>query len=198
MISKLLIHRFMNLRSLLLSTLWIVCAASGAESHLTLPALNGEPHSPLKVSGKSGAVMVFVSPYCPTANSLMPEVAKIAAEFSDKFFFYLIQSDKNLKKEDALQHAEMFQVKMPVLLDSEQKLALRLNAKITPEAVVTDAAGGVIYQGRINDLYLGPTKKQRQATRHDLRDALTAIANGKPVPSPQEPAVGCKIGGLGN
>ncbi len=187
----------MNLRSLLLNSLWIVCAASGAEPDLTLPALNGEPHSPLKAVGKTGSVMIFVSPYCPTSNSLMPEVLKMATEQGDKFSFFLVQSDKDLKKEDALQHAEMFQVKMPVLLDSEQKLALRLKAKITPEAVVTDAAGEVIYQGRINDLYLGPTKKQRQATRHDLRDALAAFANGKPVPIPQEPAVGCKIGGLG-
>ena len=94
MISQLLFHRFMNLRSLLLSSLWIVCAASGAESDLTLPALNGEPHSPLKIAGKTGSVMIFVSPYCPTANSLMPEVAKVAAEYGDKFFFYLISKKK--------------------------------------------------------------------------------------------------------
>jgi hypothetical protein len=53
-----------------------------------------------------------------------------------------------------------------------------------------------LYKGRINDLYLGPTKRQRAATTKDLRDALDAILSGKPVPAPQPEAQGCKIGGI--
>jgi hypothetical protein len=67
---------------------------------------------------------------------------------------------------------------------------------MTPEAVIVSPAGEVLYRGRINDLYLGPTKRQRAATTKDLRDAIDAVLAGKPTPSPQEPAQGCKIGGL--
>jgi len=53
--------------------------------------------------------------------------------------------------------------------------------------------GKTLYQGRINDLYLGPTKRQREVKTHDLRDALTAIREGKPVANPRTEAMGCGI-----
>ena len=68
-----------------------------------------------------------------------------------------------------------------------------MKATITPEAVLLDAKGSVYYQGRINDLYLGPTKRQRAATTRDLRDAIEALFASKPAPQPQPPAQGCKI-----
>ena len=83
-----------------------------------------------------------------------------------------------------------------MLLDKEQALAKQLKAKITPEAIVLSTNAETLYQGRINDLYLGPTKRQRAATTKDLRDALDAILSGKPVASPQREAQGCKISGL--
>ena len=61
------------------------------------------------------------------------------------------------------------------------------------KAFVIDAEGQVLYQGRINDLYLGPTQKQQEATTHDLKDALEAIRAGKEVAVPKTEAVGCDL-----
>ena len=90
--------------------------------------------------------------------------------------------------------------------DVAAKVAARLKAKgvvnfgergdITPEVVVLGPDGKTLYQGRINNLYLGPTKKQRKATTKDLRDALDAIVEGKPVTTAKTEPVGCKISGL--
>ena len=90
----------------------------------------------------------------------------------------------------------MMAIKVPVLLDKDQSLAKRTLARITPEVVVLAPDGRTLYQGRINDLYLGPTKKQRKATTKDLRDALDALQDGKPVAVAKTDAVGCKISGL--
>ena len=84
----------------------------------------------------------------------------------------------------------------PVLDDTAQVVAKKLGAKITPEVIVLDPAGTLLYQGRINDLYLGPTKRQREVKVHDLRDALAAIKAGVPVATPRTEAVGCKITGV--
>ena len=83
-----------------------------------------------------------------------------------------------------------------MLLDAEQKVAKKFGAKITPEVVVVGKEGNVLYQGRINDLYLSPTKRQREVTKTDLRDALAAIREGKPVDVARTEAMGCKISGL--
>lgn len=154
---------------------------------------NGKPHTPLVVGDKKAVVLVFVSAYCPTANTFMPEINRIVADYEKSFSFYLVHADPALKTEDVYRHAEMFEVKAPVLLDKEQRLAKLTKASITPEVVVLAGNGDPLYQGRINDLYLGPTKKQRQATTKDLRDALDAVLAGKPVTNPKTDAVGCKI-----
>lgn len=164
---------------------------------LELADVEGKPHQPLKVGeGKKAVVLLFVSPYCPTANKLLPEFNRIAAEQVQSFSFYLVHSDPDTKVTDAYQQAVLNEVKSTVLLDKDQTLAKKLQAKITPECVVLNPAGETVYQGRINDLYLGPTKRQRQATTKDLSDALEAIAAGKPVATAHTEAIGCKIGGI--
>jgi hypothetical protein len=86
------------------------------------------------------------------------------------------------------------------LLDPAHLVVAAVGASISPEAALIrfNADGGfdLLYRGRINDLYLGPTKRQRAATTNDLRNALDAILSAKPVPSPQHEAQGCKISGL--
>ena len=186
---------FMKQVTLLL--LVILCwSASTAEEPLKLSGADGHEHRPLVVpAGKKAVVLFFVSPYCPTANTFMPEIKKISEEYSS-FAFYLVHSDPEAKQTDVLQHTEMNEIKAPVLLDKDQALAKQLAARITPEVVVVGIDGAIHYQGRINDLYLGPTKRQRQATTKDLRDALDAIKEGRAVAIPRTEAMGCKIGGI--
>ena len=171
-------------------------APAGADEPLILLGTDGAEHRPLEPKGKKAVVLFFVSPYCPTATTFMPELNAIAADHAETAAFYFVHSDGDQVPADILQHAELMQVKVPVLFDKAQILAQRVGAKITPEAVVLGTGGRVLYQGRVNDLYLGPTKRQRAVTKHDLREALKAIASGREVDAVQPPAVGCKIAGL--
>ena len=167
-----------------------------AEPAITLPGADGKEHSPLVAGDKKAIVLFFVSAYCPTSNTFVKEMNQIAADYGDKIAFDFVHSDSDLKLTDILQHTEMNEIKATVLIDQEQRLAKLTHAKITPEVAVLSPAGATLYQGRVNDLYLGPTKRQRQATTKDLRDALDAILSGKPVAQPKTEAMGCKISGL--
>ncbi len=168
----------------------------GIASALELPATDGKTYDPATAGDKKAVVLFFVSPFCSTTKSFVKEINQIAADYGDRVVVYLIHSDPEITTEIALEHAILSEVKTTVLLDKEQALAKQLKAKITPEAIVLSTKAETLYQGRINDLYLGPTKRQRAATTKDLRDALDAILSGKPVPSPQHKAQGCKISGL--
>ncbi len=177
----------------------LLCAflvLTGLASAMELPAIDGMSYDPAAVGAKKAVVLFFVSPFCSTTKSFMKEINQISADYGDRLVVYLVHSDPEITKEVAMEHAILSEVKVTVLLDKEQALAKQVQAKITPEAVVTGPDGKTLYKGRINDLYLGPTKRQRTATTKDLRDALDAILGGKPVPAPQEPAQGCKIGGM--
>jgi thiol-disulfide isomerase/thioredoxin len=165
-------------------------------SALELPATDGKSYDPAAAGDKKAVVLFFVSPFCSTTKSFMKEINQIAADYSDRVVVYLVHSDPEITLEVALEHAILSEVKTTVLLDKEQAFAKQLKAKITPEAIVLSPKAETLYQGRINDLYLGPTKRQRASTTKDLRDALDAILSSKPVPSPQHEAQGCKISGL--
>lgn len=126
----------------------------------------------------------------------MPEMNAIAADYAGSFQFYYVHADKDQKIADIVQHTELNEIKATVLMDRDQKLARLEHAKTTPEAVVLTPDGKTGYQGRVNDLYLSPTRRQRKATTADLRDALEAIKAGKPAASPAPAAVGCRINGV--
>jgi protein-disulfide isomerase len=160
---------------------------------LTLPDLEGKPIAPLETAGKRAAVVFFVSPYCPTSNTFGPEMNAIVRDFGGDFVFRFVHSDTTVTEADRKQHATMMEFTEPVLTDAAQKLAKQLGAKTTPEVVVVSPDGETVYQGRINDLYLGPTRRQREIKTHDLRDALTALRDGKPVANPRTEAMGCGI-----
>jgi thiol-disulfide isomerase/thioredoxin len=168
----------------------------GIASALELPATDGKTYDPAAAGDKKAVALFFVSPFCSTTKSFVKEINQIAADYGDRVVVYLIHSDPEITTEIALEHAILSEVKTTVLLDKDQALAKQLKAKITPEAIVLSTKAETLYQGRINDLYLGPTKRQRKATTSDLRDALSAIAKDKPVPTPRTEAMGCKIPGL--
>ena len=189
----------MHLRHLIpCLALFVSAALVAAEPALELPALDGQKHTPLVTGAKKASVLFFVSPFCSTTKAFMKEINAIAADYADRATVYVVHSDPEITKEVAMEHTVISEVKATttVLLDKEQALAKQVQAKITPEAVVVGADGKTLYKGRINDLYLGPTKRQRAATTKDLRDALDAILAGKPVSEPQAEAQGCKIGGM--
>lgn len=177
----------------LLFALAVWAQVASAAEPISLMDLSGTPHQPLAVGDRKAVVLVFISPFCPTSNAFTPEVNKIATEYADRFGFYLVQAEAGINVADAKKHAELFEIKAPVLLDPEQKFARLVQAKITPEAVVLSAQGETLYQGRINDLYATQTKKLPEPKTHDLRVALAEIATGKPVTTARTKAIGCSI-----
>lgn len=186
----------MSIMRLLLCLAVLLTFPAQAELPSELPATDGKSYPPLAAEGRKVVVVFFVSPFCSTTRPFMKEINSIAADYADRVAVVLVHSDSEVTLETAFQHADLEQVKARVLVDREQKLARHLGATLTPEAFLVSPEGKNLYQGRINDLYLGPTKRQRAATTRDLRDALDAVLAGKPVPQPQHPAQGCKIGGL--
>ncbi len=177
---------------------WLVfLAAASAEpkvekSSLTIADLNGAVHRPLEPGDKRAAVLFFLWHDCPISNTYAPEINRICAAYTN-FAFYLVQVDPDLTKEAAQRHAKDFNLRAPVLLDPQHRLVKAVQATVTPEAVVIAGNGAVVYRGRIDDLYAGLGKKRPQATRHDLREALDALAAGKQVARSQAKAVGCLI-----
>lgn len=177
----------------LLAFLFSLVATFATAADLTLTAIDGTTQVlPASADGKP-TLLFFVSPFCSTTKAFAKEIQQITVDHAAKVRVLIIECDPEVTRDIAIEHATVSEFTAPVLLDAGQALTKLVKATITPEAVLLDAKGSVYYQGRINDLYLGPTKRQREIKTHDLRDALTAIREGKAVATPKTEAMGCAI-----
>jgi len=139
--------------------------------------------------------LVFVGTDCPLANGYAPEIARIVKHYESKGVTFAVVYPLPDAKPDAVRtHAKEYAFPCPAVLDANLKLATRVGATTTPEAVVLSPTGDVLYRGRIDDRYPKAGGKRREnPTTFDLRDALDAALTGKPAAKPWPPAVGCPI-----
>jgi len=171
------------------SLLW--GASAGA---LRLRDVDGTLRSPLEVLGQA-AILIFVATDCPISNFYAPEIQAICKDYGTKGVnCSLIYEDVQVDSNAVHKHMADFQYRnLPAFIDTSRSLSNKLSATVTPEAVLLDRSGKVRYRGRINNFYADLGKPRRQATVHDLRDALDAVLAGKPVAVPETHAVGCYI-----
>jgi hypothetical protein len=156
--------------------------------------INGIPRTPLQLHDHKAAVLLFVGVDCPISNSYAPKINRMIADYSGKGLdFYIVYSDPRLTAADAKKHAKDFGYTCPALMDSRQLLMKKVNATVTPEAVVVDPHGQVVYLGRIDNWYEDFGKQRYSATTHELQDALDAILAGKKMATSVTKAVGCPI-----
>ena len=153
--------------------------------------VDGRAVRPLE--GPGTAVLIFVATDCPISNSYAPELQRIMAEHrAAGVRFYLVYPDATPAAAKA--HQAAFGYTCPALLDPKRALSARLGATVTPQVAVVGDGGRLLYCGRVDDRYVGFGHQRPEATTHDLRTALSAIAAGRPVDVARTKAIGCPIG----
>ena len=170
---------------------------AGEADVVELKDVDGVTRRPLEADGAAGVVVLFIAHECPISNGYSPEIIRICNQYGvegpGKFRFYLAHVDPTLAPEGAKTHAQEFGYTVPVLMDTDRKLAGKVGARVTPEAAVITPDGTVAYRGRIDDRWVGYGRSRVEPTTRDLRAALDAILAGKPVPVAETRAVGCPI-----
>jgi hypothetical protein len=140
-------------------------------------------------------VLVFVSSDCPVSNGYAPELQRICGSYRTKgVACALVYEDLKIDAAAVRAHRDEYTYReMAAVIDDDRAIARRAKARVTPEAVVIDAAGGVRYRGRIDNQYAALGTPRRVVTVHDLRDALDAVLGGRRVAHPETEAFGCFI-----
>jgi thiol-disulfide isomerase/thioredoxin len=158
--------------------------------------VNGKERRLLAEGGQSGTLFFFVLHDCPAANAYAPEMNRIAEKYGAKGVrSYLVYAESDLGEAEAQKHAKQHAIKFPAVIDRHQELVKLTGATISPEAAVMSADKRVVYHGRIDDRIVAPGKRRVEPTTRDLREALDAMLEGKPVPIPVTQAVGCYLPG---
>lgn len=139
-------------------------------------------------------VYVFLSDTCPICQASTLTLRQLHAEYAAQGIEFVgVFPEPELRPADLILFQKEYQLPFPVRLDEGQQLARRFQARITPEVVVAAPDGRVLYQGRIDDSYAALGQRRIVVQHHELRDALAAVAAGRPVALPRTEAVGCLI-----
>jgi len=88
--------------------------------------------------------------------------------------------------------SQMHAVPTAVLLDANGSVGHMYSAKTTPQMVVIDPAGKVIYDGAIDDRPT-PDPEDIKGAKNYLDEALSASMAGKPVLTPYTRPYGCSV-----
>jgi hypothetical protein len=121
-------------------------------------------------------------------------LSKLANEYEGSVNFYAVFPLRNsnyktiniFKKKYNMESYES-------ILDRDQSLTKKLGATVTPEAIITDNRGEILYRGRINDAYFAPGKVRHGARNNDLRKAINQLKANKEIKNPWPKAIGCFI-----
>ena len=154
-----------------------------------LPDANGKEHSLASLKGARGTVLIFVATKCPVSNAYNARMAKLAEDYKAKGINVVgINSNVAELSDEIKTHAAENKLAFPILKDKGNKIADQLGARVTPEVYFLDASNKLVYRGRIDNSRNGDA-----ITNSDLRDALDATLDGKPVAKTEVDAFGCSI-----
>lgn len=165
------------------------------------PDFSGLPATDCKTYGLSSfkdskaVVISFTCNHCPYAQAYEDRFIALAREFTPRgVAFVAINSndDKNYPEDSFKRMKILASVKRfpyPYLHDESQNVAKAYGAVCTPHLFVLDENRKLVYEGRIDDNW----QQSDQAKSHDLRNAIVALLEGKPVPAPNTNPMGCSI-----
>jgi peroxiredoxin len=131
-------------------------------------------------------VLVFLSTVCPYANYFAGHIRRMAETYGPRGVLFVgLYSNGWESREEAAANGREHGFAFPVVKDEGHVIADAIGATRTPEAFLVDASGRLRYRGRVMSKQESP----------ELKRALEAVLEGRPVRTPITKAFGCAIGG---
>lgn len=149
-----------------------------------------------QVKGEKGTVVMFICNHCPFVIHVNPEVSIIAKEYQAKGIGFVAISSNDVANypQDAPHlmklKASEENYSFPYLYDETQKVAKAYDAACTPDFYLFDANLKLVYRGQLDDSRPG---NGIPLTGKDLKTAMDALLDGKPISEEQKPSLGCNI-----
>jgi len=179
--------------ALLFNLYIIVCSAQAGIFQKKFQTVEGLSHSLWEQEVKT-YVMIFLAPECPLCINYSLTLNQLHKEFgNNQIKFTGIFPGKHDTQEEVLNYIQQYNIPFTCLWDKEKHLSHFFEAGITPEVVVSDTEGNVLYKGRIDNWAYSLGKKRAVITRHDLKEVLEKRKSGIAFKPYQTQAIGCII-----
>ena len=160
-----------------------------------LPSVAG-PHVALPDLEGPALLVMFLCNHCPYVRHVERQLGAVVAEYAgrDVAAVGICSNDLDAYPTDGLagmaEQASRAGFGFPYLLDEDQQVAAAYRAMCTPDLFVYDADRRLAYRGAFDD---STPRNGRPVTGALLRDALDRVLEGRPVPEPHRPSMGCSL-----
>ncbi|HEX5001365.1 MAG TPA: redoxin domain-containing protein [Bacteroidia bacterium] len=146
------------------------------------------------LKGSVGTVVVFFSPECPLCINYTKTIKDLDSLFARSgISFILVYPGKYYSATQISAFSRTYALHEHDVLDPELKIAEKFKATVTPEAILFDREGNIVYSGAIDDWSYETGRKKRTAANKYLFEGITALLESrKPAIAYVEPA-GCYI-----
>lgn len=162
----------------------------------TLPSVDGDTVSLADLADAPALLVAFLCNHCPYVQHVERSLGETLSEFDDRELVTvgICSNDTEAYSDDAAprlaEQAARAGWTFPYLVDETQQVGRAYQAACTPDFFLYGSERRLAYRGA----YDGSTPGNKVALTGDLlRDALTRVLAGDPVPEPHRPSMGCSI-----
>jgi peroxiredoxin len=142
---------------------------------------------------RKGTVVAFLAVSCPVSQGNLPKLADMHKRYTaDGMNFVAIFSHPADSAEDVAKYAKANRVPFACLIDADGKVANKFHVDRVPTVFVLDSGNHVRYMGRVDDQF-APSVHKPSATTAELRNAILAVVDGRPVTKEYVAPAGCKL-----
>ena len=162
----------------------------------SLPDTSGRIITRDSFKGAPALLVIFMCNHCPFVKHVQKVLAKLATEYQAKGVAVVgINANNAAEYPDdsfAMMAEEVKKIgyTFPYLCDETQAVAKAYKAACTPDFFLFDKDQRLVYRGQMDDARPG---NDIPVTGADVRAALDAVLQDKPVPMVQKPSMGCNI-----
>ncbi len=138
------------------------------------------------------SVLILLSPECPISQQITGTLNEVYSRYGNSSAFRGIVPGKLYTPKEVAAFVRKYELKFPVVIDSNYSMTEKLNGTITPEVFVL-RNDTLLYSGAVDNSYRAPGKKNARTTRTYLREALDSVVNNKLPSTSRTTPIGCLV-----
>lgn len=158
--------------------------------------VSGKTVSMPDFAGTKALLVMFICRHCPFVKHVQQELARLGKDYASRSLgiVAISSNDADAYSDDSPESLREMATDLgftfPLCYDESQEVARAYSAACTPDFFLFDEKRRLAYRGQLDDSRPGNGKP---VTGRDLRAAIHALLNGRPVNPNQTPSIGCNI-----
>lgn len=152
-----------------------------------------QKNSRIDTKEKTLSLFIFLSPECPLCQNYTKTVNELQQKFKQQVNVYGIVPGNAYSIQEVVTFEKEYLTGFKILIDKQQQFTRYLKATVTPQAILLDSKGYLLYTGAIDDWVQALGKKKLKTTKNYVEDAIEQTLKQVPVKVQKTKAYGCKI-----